>query len=82
MHFVKKTRGTWHSVKYPGRYLKHPSVTASQLRYSYWYSSANVAVAVNGPRTILRLACAAGSARTYAFKAITMLPGVSGVELP
>lgn len=33
MHFAKKTRGAWRSVKYLGRYLKRPPVAASQLRH-------------------------------------------------
>ncbi|PNM27162.1 IS91 family transposase [Yersinia enterocolitica] len=33
VHFAKKTRGAWHSVKYLGRYLKRPPVAASQLRH-------------------------------------------------
>ncbi|MEN4758110.1 transposase [Pantoea agglomerans] len=33
VHFAKKTRGDWHSVKYLGRYLKRPSVSASRLRH-------------------------------------------------
>ena len=33
MHFAKKTRGAWRSVKYLGRYLKRPPVDASQLRH-------------------------------------------------
>ncbi|PIJ47708.1 hypothetical protein BOM23_24510, partial [Erwinia sp. OLMDLW33] len=28
VHFAKKTRGAWHSVKYLGRYLKRPPVSA------------------------------------------------------
>lgn len=33
MHFAKKTRDAWRSVKYLGRYLKRPPVAASQLRH-------------------------------------------------
>lgn len=33
VHFAKKTRGAWHSVKYLGRYLKRPPVSASKLRH-------------------------------------------------
>ncbi|WP_338505645.1 IS91 family transposase [Erwinia aphidicola] len=33
VHFAKKTRGAWHSVKYLGRYLKRPPVSASRLRH-------------------------------------------------
>lgn len=33
VHFAKKTRGAWRSVKYLGRYLKRPPVAASQLRH-------------------------------------------------
>ncbi len=33
VHFAKKTRGAWQSVKYLGRYLKRPSVSASRLRH-------------------------------------------------
>jgi len=33
VHFAKKTRGAWRSVKYLGRYLKPPPVAASQLRH-------------------------------------------------
>nr|WP_250648591.1 transposase [Serratia marcescens] len=33
VHFAKKTRGAWRSMKYLGRYLKHPPVAASQLRH-------------------------------------------------
>lgn len=33
LHFAKKTRGAWHSVKYLGRYLKRPPVSAPPLRY-------------------------------------------------
>jgi hypothetical protein len=33
VHFAKKTRGEWRSVKYLGRYLKRPPVAASQLRH-------------------------------------------------
>ncbi|USS96937.1 transposase (plasmid) [Serratia symbiotica] len=32
VHFAKKTWGSWHSVKYLGRYLKRPPVSASRLR--------------------------------------------------
>ncbi|WGM13640.1 hypothetical protein QE197_24260 (plasmid) [Arsenophonus nasoniae] len=28
MHFAKKTKGAWHSVRYLGRYLKRPPVSA------------------------------------------------------
>ncbi|WGM18183.1 transposase (plasmid) [Arsenophonus nasoniae] len=30
---AKKTKGAWHSVKYLGRYLKRPPVSASKLRH-------------------------------------------------
>nr|WP_325175801.1 transposase [Erwinia tracheiphila] len=33
VHFAKKTRGAWHSVKFLGRYLKRPPVSASRLRH-------------------------------------------------
>lgn len=33
VHFAKKTRGAWRSVKYLGRYLKRPPVSASKLRH-------------------------------------------------
>ncbi|MFT2793910.1 IS91 family transposase, partial [Serratia sp. T13T92] len=33
VHFAKKTRGAWRSVKYLGRYLTRPPVAASQLRH-------------------------------------------------
>ena len=33
VYFAKKTRGAWHSVKYLGRYLKRPPVSASRLRH-------------------------------------------------
>ncbi|WP_425322882.1 IS91 family transposase [Arsenophonus nasoniae] len=33
VHFAKKTKGAWHSVKYLGRYLKRPPVSASKLRH-------------------------------------------------
>ena len=33
MHFAKKTRGAWRSVKYLGRYLKRPPVSAAKLRH-------------------------------------------------
>nr|WP_227685326.1 transposase [Klebsiella sp. S69] len=33
VHFAKKTRGACHSVKYLGRYLKRPSVSAAKLRH-------------------------------------------------
>ncbi|MFP2470822.1 transposase [Pseudescherichia vulneris] len=33
IHFAKKTRGAWRNVKYIGRYLKRPPVSASQLRH-------------------------------------------------
>lgn len=33
VHFAKKTRGAWRSVKYPGRYLKRPPVSAAKLRH-------------------------------------------------
>ncbi len=33
VHFAKKTREAWHSVKYLGRYLKRPPVSASRLRH-------------------------------------------------
>jgi hypothetical protein len=33
VHFAKKTRGAWRSVKNLGRYLKRPPVAASQLRH-------------------------------------------------
>ena len=33
VHFAKKTRGAWRSVKSLGRYLKRPPVAASQLRH-------------------------------------------------
>ena len=33
VHFAKKTRGAWRSIKYLGRYLKRPPVAASQLRH-------------------------------------------------
>lgn len=33
VHFAKKTRDAWRSVKYLGRYLKRPPVAASQLRH-------------------------------------------------
>jgi len=33
VHFAKKPRGAWRSVKYLGRYLKRPPVAASQLRH-------------------------------------------------
>ncbi|WP_269154114.1 transposase [Serratia bockelmannii] len=33
VHFAKKTRDAWRSVKYPGRYLKRPPGAASQLRH-------------------------------------------------
>ncbi|WP_447214663.1 transposase [Citrobacter pasteurii] len=31
--FAKKTRGAWRSVKYLGRYLKRPPVSATKLRH-------------------------------------------------
>ncbi|MDB9568900.1 transposase [Providencia rettgeri] len=31
--FAKKTRGAWHNVKYLGRYLKRPPISASQLKH-------------------------------------------------
>jgi len=33
VHFTKKSRGTWRSVKYLCHYLKRPSVAASQFRH-------------------------------------------------
>ncbi|UAN18817.1 IS91 family transposase [Enterobacter asburiae] len=33
VHFAKKTRGAWRSVKYLGRYLKRPPVSATKLRH-------------------------------------------------
>lgn len=39
MHFAKKTRGAWHNVKYLGRYLKRPPISASQLKH---YSGGSV----------------------------------------
>ncbi|HFH0422630.1 TPA: IS91 family transposase [Salmonella enterica subsp. enterica serovar Bovismorbificans] len=33
VHFAKKTRRAWRSVKYLGRYLKRPPVSASKLRH-------------------------------------------------
>lgn len=33
VHFAKKTHGAWRSVKYLGRYLKRPPVSASRLRH-------------------------------------------------
>ena len=33
VHFAKKTRGAWHNVKYLGRYLKRPPISASQLKH-------------------------------------------------
>ncbi|WP_273908724.1 transposase, partial [Enterobacter bugandensis] len=33
VHFAKKTRGAWRSVKYLGRYLKRPPVSAAKLRH-------------------------------------------------
>nr|AMQ11472.1 Mobile element protein [Shigella dysenteriae] len=33
VHFAKKTRGAWKSVKYLGRYLKRPPVSAAKLRH-------------------------------------------------
>lgn len=33
VHFAKKTRGAWRCVKYLGRYLKRPPVSASKLRH-------------------------------------------------
>lgn len=33
VHFAKKTHGAWRSVKYLGRYLKRPPVSASKLRH-------------------------------------------------
>ncbi|MEY0833696.1 transposase [Providencia alcalifaciens] len=33
LHFAKKTRGVWHNVKYLGRYLKRPPISASQLKH-------------------------------------------------
>ncbi|XYK50601.1 IS91 family transposase [Serratia bockelmannii] len=33
VHFAKKTRGAWRSVKYLGRYLKRPPVATSQLHH-------------------------------------------------
>ncbi|MEX9996895.1 IS91 family transposase [Providencia vermicola] len=33
LHFAKKTRGAWHNVKYLGRYLKRPPISASQLKH-------------------------------------------------
>jgi len=33
VHFVKNIRGSWPSVKYLGRYLKRPPVSASRLRH-------------------------------------------------
>ncbi len=33
VHFAKKTRGAWRSVKYLCRYLKRPPVAASQLHH-------------------------------------------------
>lgn len=33
VHFAKKTRGAWPSVKYLGRYLKRPPVSAAKLRH-------------------------------------------------
>ncbi|WP_267921500.1 transposase [Erwinia tracheiphila] len=33
VHFAKKTRGAWQSVKYLGRYLKRPPVPAAKLRH-------------------------------------------------
>nr|WP_321159961.1 transposase [Citrobacter koseri] len=32
-NFAKKTRGAWRSVKYLGRYLKRPQVSAAKLRH-------------------------------------------------
>ena len=39
MHSAKKTRGAWHNVKYLGRYLKRPPISASQLKH---YSGGSV----------------------------------------
>nr|WP_249324838.1 transposase [Enterobacter mori] len=33
VHFAKKTRGAWRSVKYLDRYLKRPQVSAAKLRH-------------------------------------------------
>nr|WP_246067304.1 transposase [Arsenophonus nasoniae] len=33
VHFAKKNERAWHSVKYLGRYLKRPPVSASKLRH-------------------------------------------------
>lgn len=33
VHFAKKAHGAWRSVKYLGRYLKRPPVSASKLRH-------------------------------------------------
>ncbi|MGG8006739.1 transposase [Klebsiella aerogenes] len=33
VHFAKKTRDAWRSVKYQGRYLKRPPVSAAKLRH-------------------------------------------------
>ncbi|VFS14887.1 transposase [Enterobacter cancerogenus] len=33
VHFAKKTRGAWRSIKYLGRYLKRPPVSAAKLRH-------------------------------------------------
>ncbi|ENT9331026.1 transposase [Salmonella enterica subsp. enterica serovar Thompson] len=35
VHFAKKTRGAWHSVKYLGRYLKRPPVER-------WYTTTSI----------------------------------------
>jgi hypothetical protein len=34
VHFAKKTRGAWRCVKYLGRYLKRPPVSAAKLRHN------------------------------------------------
>nr|WP_243703037.1 transposase [Klebsiella grimontii] len=39
VHFAKKTRGAWRSVKYLGRYLKRPPVSAAKLRRYYGFLS-------------------------------------------
>ncbi|MFS1538331.1 MAG: transposase [Candidatus Phlomobacter fragariae] len=31
VHFAKKTRGAWRNVKYIGRYLKRPPISAAKL---------------------------------------------------
>lgn len=33
VHFAKKTRGAWRSVKYLGRYLKRPPVSVAKLKH-------------------------------------------------